>query len=122
MSAILKQGANELTATESAELTRCEAIIERGIECGSVMCIAGHALDLQGYRFRVVELDGIREAQFVSSEGRRVREPLRKAAREMGIDYADVAFDLFHDFSIRTPRQAAERIDQLITEHSDAKA
>src|ERR1051326_6483037 len=97
---------------------RMEIVAERN-ECGTALCIAGHALDLQGYRARFDrygELD-----YFVTPRGRKVKNPLRVAARELGIPYgtwrsgrAD-ADDLFNDISaIRTPKQAAARIQELI--------
>jgi hypothetical protein len=90
-------------------------------ECGTAMCIAGHALDLQGYKFKQVpcSLGCCMNAVLFSPKGRRVEGELDRAAREMGIDSA-VAQDLFYDYSLKTPKQAAARIERLIAEAEGA--
>lgn len=89
-------------------------------ECGTSMCIAGHALDLQGYSVRFVPApepwaddDDIDEV-FYSPVGRKV-DPEKAARREMGLTRDEVN-KLFYDMKIRTPKQAAARIEQLIAE------
>lgn len=87
--------------------------------CGTAMCIAGHALNLQGYKFIYHQdgwLEGVR-----SPNGRTIRREIMKvAAREMGLRYKygyydnDDAYSLFHDYDLRTPRDAAERMQELI--------
>jgi hypothetical protein len=88
-------------------------------ECGTAMCIAGHALQLQGYRFRY--RDGGYLDSVTTPNGRTIKHHIMKvAAREMGLPYRyryydrNDAYQLFHDFNIRTPKQAANRIQELI--------
>lgn len=76
--------------------------------CGTAMCIAGHALDLQGYNVRRPRGYPI----FVSPKGNRVN-PRAAATRELGLSYS-IASNLFYDMRIKTPTQAAERIENLI--------
>lgn len=95
-------------------------------ECGTAMCIAGHALNLAGYKMRShpdVEAGGLRypgrlDYDFISPSGRKVLDELKTAAGELGLEYhpeaGNKAFDLFHDFSLRTPKDAAVRIQKLI--------
>lgn len=87
--------------------------------CGTAMCIAGHALDLQGYKFRFSD-GGLLES-VISPKGKTIRRNIMKvAAREMGLRYKyqyydkEDAYTLFHDFDLKTPRQAAKRIQGLI--------
>lgn len=94
-------------------------VVAKKNECGTTMCIAGHVLNLQGYKWRFDsdgDLDDVR-----SPNGRKVDDELAAAATEIGLPYkkwsADApvdAYDLFHDFSIQTPKQAAARIQELI--------
>lgn len=87
--------------------------------CGTAMCIAGHALYLQRYKFRFSEgglLEGV-----VSPSGEVIKHHIMKvAAREMGLQYKYRYYDrrdaytLFHDFNIKTPKQAAKRIDEVL--------
>ena len=85
------------------------------------MCIAGHALDLAGYTRRLRPEGGrsvVLDFDFISPLGRKVRSPLGTAAREMGLRYQRVssnqAYQLFHDSTLVTPKQAADRIQELI--------
>lgn len=93
-------------------------------DCGSVMCIAGHTLHLAGYKMKLSPdyepsetiWMGRQDYNFIAPSGRRV-EPLRAAARELGLSfrgYGSAGFDLFHDFTLNTPKQAATRIQKLI--------
>jgi hypothetical protein len=84
-------------------------------ECGTAMCIAGHALDLQGYKvtFPPYE-DGGYRVVFRAPSGRRV-QPSEAARKELGMGL-DEAWILFHDFDIKTPKQAAKRIEKLIAQ------
>jgi hypothetical protein len=87
-------------------------------ECGTAMCIAGHALDLQGYKTKLKTYWGISgNLEFLSPKGKKLKDSiLEVAAREMGID-RDVAQRLFeNNGSITTPKQAAARIQELIEE------
>lgn len=85
-------------------------------ECGTAMCIAGHALDLQGYE---IEFDSEGDLLKVRTPGGRVvRHSMRAAAREMGLDYEDEAYPLFNDFSLTSPKQAAYAIEDIIAAHA----
>lgn len=92
--------------------------------CGSVMCVAGHTLHLAGYKMKLSGdyepseriWIGRQDYNFFAPSGRKV-EPLRAAARELGLDYkghGSAGFDLFHDFNLTTPKKAAKRIQDLI--------
>lgn len=90
-------------------------------DCGSQMCIAGHALDLAGYTRKlrpVIDRSSVLDFDFISPAGRKVREPLVTAAKEMGLNYrsrgGNTAFELFHDSTLTTPSDAADRIQELI--------
>lgn len=96
--------------------------IAQKTDCGTVMCIAGHVLDLAGYKQRV-PFKGAISIDFISSNGRKVNA-LPTAARELGMRYAysyaeDDAFGLFHDYKLKTPKEAAERIEGLIRDATD---
>ncbi len=93
-------------------------IVAQRNECGTAMCIAGHVLNLQGYKWSF-DSDGDLD-NVISPGGRRVSDELSAAAKEMGLPYkvwpanTPDAYDLFHDFSIKTPKQAAARVQELI--------
>ncbi len=89
--------------------------------CGSQMCIAGHALDLAGYTLKLRPEDSrssVLDFDFVAPSGQKVRSPLAAAAKEMGLHYRRVngnkAYQLFHDWTLTTPAEAASRIQELI--------
>lgn len=46
-------------------------------ECGTAMCIAGHALDLQGYKFKFSP-DSREAVAYLSPRGRKVEDPLEQ--------------------------------------------
>lgn len=102
------------------------SVVAKKTDCGTAMCIAGHTLDLQGYKRRFKMADcgpgccGI-QADFISPSGRKVH-PLKAAARELGLAYHDTAYNLFHDYSILTPKQAAKAIDKLIQRTNAARS
>lgn len=90
-------------------------------DCGAAMCVAGHILDLAGYKMRLREYDERSSAldyDFITPAGRKVRSPLNTAAREIGLTYrktlSNKAYNLFHDYDLETPKQAAARIQELI--------
>lgn len=98
-------------------------------ECGTAMCIAGHTLVLAGYKMRLSpDVDekggnswpGRLDYEFTAPNGRTVKEPLIAAAKELemkptfGSNGNVEAYDLFHDFSLKTPKDAAARIQELI--------
>lgn len=94
--------------------------------CGSQMCIAGHTLELAGYRRKLrpkYRREAILDYDYFTPSGIKVKKPLVAAAVELGVgNYRrqrnNVAFNLFHDHRLDTPREAAERISELIKEYS----
>lgn len=95
-------------------------------ECGVAMCIAGHTLDLEGYRYN-------RKAHgWIDPNGKTVDNPMDEAARLLGLagtqETCQAFFDssdrdsrknskgngLFYRFDLRTPKQAAAVIDKII--------
>jgi hypothetical protein len=98
-------------------------------DCGTVMCIAGHTLDLAGYKMRLDPdrdtgnsiYEGRMDFDFISPDGDVVANPLKVAGDELGLPFeceqGNIAFDLFHDYSLKTPKDAATRIQQLIESH-----
>ena len=89
-------------------------------DCGASMCFIGHTLDLAGYKMRLKKvtkannLDASRcDFSFITPAGGVVRNPFRRAQAELGLLYDD-AYDLFQDWTVKTPKQAAARIQQLI--------
>lgn len=97
-------------------------------DCGSVMCVAGHALDLAGYRRRLLppaQRSAVIDYSYLSPTGAKVRNVLSAAAKELGIGKYDTvldntAYQLFHDWSLTTPNDAAARISKLIEEYEQA--
>jgi hypothetical protein len=95
-------------------------------DCGTVMCIAGHTLDLAGYKMKLdpyrntgqCVYEGRTDFEFISPDGNVVLDALATAAKELGMPYecgeGNEAFDLFHDFTLKTPKDAALRIQKLI--------
>lgn len=90
-------------------------------DCGSRMCIAGHALDLAGYKRKLrpeAERSSVLDFDFITPTGRKVRSPLAVAAKEIGLHYRrssnNRAYRLFHDWELTTPEEAADRIQELI--------
>lgn len=106
-------------------------------DCGTVMCIAGHTLELAGYKMRVRgvpvvmrahSIIGRRDFDFIAPNGSVVDEPLEIAARELGLEFTGMGMfgaegdRLFHDFSLKTPKQAAARIEALISDNVPTRA
>lgn len=91
-------------------------------DCGTAMCIAGHALDLEGYRFNLDEDGDFLEC--FAPNGRRVHNELVRAQRLLGLtkDEAqrcgstDTDNGLFLRFDLKTPKQAAKVIERLIAD------
>jgi hypothetical protein len=79
------------------------------------MCIAGHALELQGYKLRRKGFESFTgNLKFIAPDGKEVDDVGGTAASEIGIP-RDVAFNLFqNNGTIKTPQQAADRIQELI--------
>ena len=95
-------------------------------DCGTAMCIAGHVLDLAGYKRKLKDDDersSVLDYDFIAPNGRVVKAPLRAAAKEIGLTYRKAfkskAYNLFHDYDLETPKQAARRIQELIESASD---
>lgn len=84
-------------------------------ECGTAMCIAGHILDLQGYKLRLKRFESFTgNLKFIAPNGEEVDDVAGTAASEIGIP-RDAAFKLFqNNGTIATPKEAAARIQQLI--------
>lgn len=119
---LLKRLRNRFLRMRHAEHFQMDVIAVK-TDCGSQMCIAGHALDLAGYVRKLrpeADRSCVLDFDFVSPLGRKVRSPLQRAAKELGLTYRRIignqAYMLFHDLTLTTPRQAAERIQQLIDE------
>lgn len=101
-------------------------VIAAKTDCGSAMCIAGHTLELAGYKkkLRAHRQDGlgIQDFNFFAPSGRKVRNVLSAAGRELGLSYRadsnNEAYRLFHDWELTTPKDAAERVGELIARHS----
>jgi hypothetical protein len=90
-------------------------------ECGSAMCIAGHTLELAGYKRKLRpddEKSYVLDFDFIAPSGRKVKSPLAAAGRELGIPYRNMsnnkAYKLFLDWELTTPKEAADRIQELI--------
>ena len=96
-------------------------------DCGTAMCIAGHTLDLAGYRRKYLG-DGAGDSgdfNWFTPGGRRVKSAMAAAQRLLGLTYeeaqspynVDVKRDgLFIRFDLTTPKQAAAEIEKLIEE------
>ena len=98
-------------------------IIATRTDCGTAMCIAGHALDLAGYKRRAGKREdwsSVLTVDFFTPQGRKVKNPLSAARRELGLPY-HVSHALFHDWKLTTPKQAADRIRELIDEVNQPK-
>lgn len=94
-------------------------------DCGAAMCIAGHVLDLTGHKMRLRAdfsesggyVDGRLDFDFIAPTGRKIKNPLVAAARELHLkaEWGEGgAYDLFHNYNLKTPKQAAARIQELI--------
>jgi len=99
-------------------------------ECGAAMCMIGHILDLEGYKMRLKRNydptedydllgahDGARsDDEFIRPRTKNsvVECPAREAARRLRMDIEDAESELFLKFGLRTPKQAAARIQKLI--------
>lgn len=94
-------------------------VIAAKTDCGAAMCLIGHTLDLCGYKLRLKThlcLPGFYDFDFIKPSGRLLRrDPQREAVKLLGLR-GGLNNDLFMDYSIRTPKQAARRIEQLIAE------
>lgn len=87
-------------------------------ECGTAMCIAGHALELGGVkRRRNSHRD---EFEWFYPNGRRVDNPIATAQRLLGLTYAEARTrsGLFYRYELDTPREAAKALADIIQDPS----
>lgn len=95
-------------------------VIAKDTECGAAMCLIGHTLDLSGCKMRKRGLAhpdyfATLDFDFIRPDGKAVNDPGKEAAKLWGMKHGD-AMRIFQDFSIKTPKQAAARIERLIEE------
>ena len=98
-------------------------------DCGAAMCMIGHVLDLAGYKMRLKkdfdpasddslwgDDDPARsDYEFINPKtGQVVDEPLFEAAALLQMDQQTAEEELFYRYSLKTPKQAADRIQKLI--------
>jgi len=89
-------------------------------ERGTAMCIAGHVLDLCGYRIRWQDGgDHALDAVWYKPSGRRVGDlfaAMDEAQRVLGMSYeqARSSYGLFMRLGLKTPQQAVAAIQQII--------
>lgn len=104
--------------------------IAQPTECGTAMCIAGHALELAGYSTRIpsycqnrkIAVEDGEQLIFYTPGGREVNDPLVTAQRLLGLTHAearratgaDATSGLFYRFDLKTPKQAAALIQEYI--------
>ena len=93
-------------------------------DCGTAMCIAGHTLDLCGYkpRWKNGELTG-----WLGPDGSELSylNTLNVARKELDLTYKQAQYldvyttsdsGLFYRFDLKTPKQAAAVIEKMIAE------
>jgi hypothetical protein len=100
-------------------------------DCGAAMCMIGHVLDLAGYKMRLKkdfdpasddslwgDDDPARsDYEFINpNTGRVVREPLFEAVKLLQMDQQAAEQELFYRYDLKTPKQAADRIRELINQ------
>lgn len=78
-------------------------------ECGTAMCIAGHTLDLSGYKRRP-HCEYCSLYDWLTPDGAAVQEPLGEAKRLLGLRQTR----LFHRYDLKTPKQAADVVQGMI--------
>lgn len=96
-------------------------------DCGTAMCIAGHALDLAGYKRRYVgspwaSVDGMGDHDWYTPSGCKVQNSMSAARRLLGLTKKEAQDErnynedngLFLRFDLETPKQAAAEIQRLI--------
>jgi hypothetical protein len=91
-------------------------------ECGTTMCIAGHTLDLAGYK-KKYDAD-IKEFDWYSPDNQYISWPLEEAARLLGISNDEAgttlyAGGLFFNYKLKTPEQAANAILKIIEQKEE---
>jgi uncharacterized protein YodC (DUF2158 family) len=97
-------------------------------ECGAAMCIAGHALDLEGYKFKK---DQYGDFNWFTPDGLKVVDPLLAARELLGLSSEEAMHEDYHDvirknglffrFDLKTPKQAAKVIERLISDNVPAR-
>lgn len=92
--------------------------------CGTSMCIAGHALQLAGYKHSIDrDFDSV---NWFTPKGRRVHDVLSTAQRLLGLTVMeaqrcggqDEYNGLFFRFDLKHPKEAAKVIDKIIQDAS----
>lgn len=94
-------------------------VIAAKTNCGAAMCLIGHTFDLAGYKmlkraYPDPEVLATLDFDFIRPNGSRVDDPASEAAELWGMEYEN-AMLVFNDYSLKTPKQAVGRIEQLIT-------
>jgi len=91
-------------------------------DCGTAMCIAGHTLDLCGYKIRWQGDGSPLDAIWYKPNGRKLGDlwaAMDEAQRLLGMNYEQAQQEyrtkgLFKQSNLRTPKQAATAIDKVI--------
>ena len=87
-------------------------------DCGTQACIAGHTLLLSGYSLRK---NYYGYYDYYSPSGRKVNSVASTARKLLGLSIGTTGTpfsygsrELFFDSTIKTPRDAADRIDEIL--------
>lgn len=92
-------------------------------DCGAAMCMIGHVLTLEGYKMRLRKdgpkytgTDAARsDYDFIDPRtGKAVYDPAEVAKELLGLDSWSNEDNLFTEYNLKTPQQAARRIQQII--------
>lgn len=98
-------------------------------DCGAAMCMIGHVLNLEGYKMRAKrnykpaddeELWGDDDParsdyDFINPLTKTaIQDPLVVAANLLGMSKKEAETELFYRYELKTPKQAAARIQELI--------
>lgn len=93
-------------------------------DCGAALCLAGHTLELAGYKRKYVGdwLGDSGDYVWFTPSGRRVPDAVYAAQRLLGLNHDEArlcAYDnrdsgLFMRFDLKTPKQAAKVLEQFI--------
>ncbi len=93
-------------------------VIAAKTDCGAALCMIGHVLDLCGYKMRLkasADQNGFLDFDFIKPSGRVLRRDCQAEATKL-LGLTGIRNDLFMDYKIKTPKQAAIRIAKLIEE------
>lgn len=90
--------------------------------CGAAGCLIYHTLIVAGYKSRLkpdINFESYSAARcdylFSQPDGKRVLNESDEAQHLLGLTNGE-AHELFHDWKLKTPKDAAKRIEQIITE------